>query len=289
MNNEMEPLFNWLNNFTPTSKTQLEKVASKMNTRLSQGFSVEEAVDLLISEGEHLENVQKVAEYVYQELNKDDSVEVKTASSPVKYADVQDKIEELVKSLGGVEFVNVFASKNSLMDLSSKKRDQLEKLIWYARQRPEDRRVMADVHQLVQPYVEEAIQDSQVLARNAEQKSSFKFKKEAENIFRVKDDSKYYHVDIAHKTCTCPRYVLCSFNILNIPCEHLLVAAKEFDPNFKEEVIGTKKVYAQSYGNNQRFGWCDKLQSEIKIEQACVEANCPFMQQDCGDAVLCSF
>ena len=287
----MDAIYNWSNHLIPNTRGHIERIASKINTRLAEGFSVDEAVDLLIGEGENLSTVEEVVNYTLDQAKENDVVkESRTKGKiPVKYADIQDDIASLMKEMKAEEFISVFASKNSLMNLSEKKQDEFKELVWYAKRHTEDRRLTAEVHSYIQPYVEQAIQDSQILAKEAADKDLFKFKKTAENIYRVKDDNNTYQTDIANRTCTCPRYVLCGFNLLGLTCEHILAASQKFDNNFSEEMMGNKTVFAQRYGNNIRYAWCDRANNEIIIEESCLAANCPFMLKDNGETISCSF
>jgi hypothetical protein len=257
---------------------------------LSQGYNLEQAVDLLIGDGDSLEDINKIVEHLlYQEKEE----EIKTSSNngkiPVKYADIKDDIASLLNKFKPEEFTSIFASKNSLMSLSDKKYNDFNKLIWYAKKHPEDSQLLEEVHNYMQPYVEQAIQDSQILAKEAKDNSLFKFKKIANNLYKVKEKDNTYQVDLENKTCTCPRYVFCGFNLLNLPCEHIIEASRNFDKNFTEDIIGNRTVYAKNYGNNVRYAWCARSNSEIVIEDSCINANCPFFQKDNGDNIICSF
>lgn len=288
MEENMDAIYNWNNHLIPNTKGHIERIASKINVRLSEGFNMDEAVDLLLGEGEDLDTIQKVAEHMLSQEEPEEIVASSIKKIPVKYEDVKDDIASLMKKMNPNQFISAFASKNSLMSLSDKKKNEFEELIWYAK-RTDDNDLVREVHSYIRPYIEQAIQDSQVLAKEAQDNGTFKFKKTAESIYRVKDDGETYQVDIANKTCTCPRYILCGFNLLGLTCEHILEAARNFDDNFTEEMMGQKTVYAQNYGNNIRYAWCEKYNDEIVIEKACLASNCPFMGKDNGDTIICNF
>ena len=286
----MDAIYNWSNHLIPNTRGHIERIASKVNERLAQGFDVTQTIDLLLGEGEDLDTVQKVVNHMLDQENE----QMETTSSherktPVKYADVEDEVASLIKKLKPEEFSSIFPAKNSLMSFSDKKQEEFKELLWYARKHPEDRNQTAEVHSVMQPYVEQVIQDSQVLAKEAQGKKSFKFKKTAENVYRVSDKNSIYQVDLEGKTCTCSRYVLCGFNILGLSCEHILEASRQFDKHFTDDLVGNKTVFAQRYGNNIRYAWCSRANSEIVIENSCLASGCPFMQKDNGDTITCSF
>lgn len=285
----MDAIYNWSNHLVPNTKGQIERIAQKLNQRLGEGFNVTEAIDLLLGEGEDLDTIQKVANL----LEQDEEEETLTVSSsrkiPVRYADIQDGVANLIKKLKPEEFTEIFASKSSLMSLSEKKQDEFKELVWYAKRHPEDTGLQEELHNYLQPYVDQAIQDSQILAKEAQDSGAYKFKKVASSNYRVKDAGNVYQVDITAKTCTCPRYILCGFNMLGLPCEHILAASKQFDEKFDDELIGNKTIYAQRYGNNVRYAWCNRANNEICIEQSCIASSCPFLKEDKGDTVICTF
>lgn len=286
----MDAIYNWSNHLIPNTRGQIERIASRINTRLAEGFNMGEAVDLLIGEGEDLSTVQQVVNRMLDQEEHNETVISRTERKiPVKYADIKDDIASLVKTMKPEEFTSVFASRNSLMSLSEKKQDEFKELVWYAKHHPEDRELNEEVHSYVQPYIEQAIQDSQALAKEAEDNSLFKFKKTAENIYRIKDGNDTYQVDIMNRTCTCPRYILCGFNLLGLTCEHILTASRKFDEKFTEDMVGSKTIFAHNYGNNIRYAWCSRANNEIVIEKSCIEANCPFMQKDEGETIICNF
>lgn len=288
----MNAIYNWSNHLIPNTRGHLERIASKINAHIENGFSEYEAVDLLIGEGEDLDTVQKVLNHMLDQ-EASDNQEIKTSSNqrkiPIKYADVRDDIASLIKNMKAEEFTSVFASKNSLMSLSDKKQEEFKKLIWYAKKHPEDRNLAEEIHDAISPYINQAIQDSQALAKEASTNNSFKFKKVADNIYRVKDEDKIYQVDTQNRTCTCSKYILCSFNLIGLPCEHILAASSKFDENFTDEMMGNKTVFAHNYGNNIRYAWCEREKDEIIVENSCLAANCPFMQKDNGETITCNF
>lgn len=285
----MDALYNWSNHLVPNKKRYAETIASKINQKVAAGFSLDDTVNLLVGEGEDLDMVQQIADYMLSQIEQTETTaSSETKNIPVKYADIQDDVAKLVSSLGSVDFTNIFASKDSLMSLSDKKQEDFKELLWYAKRHPEDRKLMAEVHNYVRPYVEQAIEDSQILAKEATDNKMFKFNKVAENVYTVKDGGDKYQVDIANRTCTCPRYVLSGFNLLGLTCEHILAASREFDEHFDEKLIGKKTVFAYNYGNN-RYAWCSRSNSEVAVDDACISANCPFMQEDKGKTISCSF
>jgi len=285
----MDAIYNWSNHLVPDTRGKFEKIAKKIETRLAQGFNMEQAIDLLIGEGEYLDDVEKVAEHLLSQKEEKPIISSNERKIPVKYADIKDDIASLLKKFKPEEFTSVFAAKNSLMSLSEKKYDEFQELVWYAKKHPEDMSLTEEIHGYLQPYLEQVIQDSQVLAKEAQAKGTFKFKKTADNIYRVREGDSAYQVDVASKTCTCPRYILCGFNLLGVACEHIIEASRKFDEHFTEDIIGHKTVFAQRYGNNIRYAWCERANEEIVIENSCLASNCPFMQKDNGDTITCSF
>lgn len=284
----MEAIYNWSNHLIPDTKADMKRIASKIEARLDEGFNITQAVDLLLGEGENLSQIQDVVNYL-NEQNKEEKTATSNRKIPVKYADVKDEIANLVHSMKPKDFVDMLASKQSLMSLSSKKYNNFRELVWYAHKHPEDPEIMDELHATVQPYIAQAIQDSQLLAKEAEEKNLFKFKKIASGDIKVKDGDAFYQVNLDNRTCTCPRYILCSFNMMKIPCEHIIEAARKFDENFNDELIGHKTVFAKKYDTNVRYAWCSRVNDEVVIEKSCVEAKCPFLRKDNGKTITCSF
>jgi len=285
----MDAIYNWTNHLIPNTREKYEKIAKKIETRLAQGFNLEQSVDLLLGDGENLNDIEQVVNHLLSLENEKEVISSNERKIPVKYADIQDDVASLLKQSKPKEFASIFASKNSLMSLSDKKYNEFEELVWYAKKHADDPSMMEELHHYMRPYLEQAIQDSQILAKEAQENGNFKFKKVANNLYKVKDNKESYQVDIENRTCTCPRYILCGFNLLGLACEHILEASRKFDENFNEEVIGNKTVFAQNYGNNIRYAWCDRANNEIVIEHDCIAANCPFLQKDNGDTITCSF
>lgn len=285
----MDAIYDWTNHLDATPRSYFEKIASKINSHLEEGFTIPQAVDLLIGEGEKLSDVERVAQYILSQAEDENIVVASGNKIPTRYSDIKDTVEELVKDLSPKDFASAFASKNSLMCLSDKKYENFEKLVWFAKKHPENINFMEEIHDKLQPYVDQAIQDSQLLAQEASNTNNFKFKQASKDIYKVKDGKNAYQVNLENKTCTCNKYILCSYNLLKIPCEHILEASKKFSSNFSEDMIGEKVVFAQRTGANSRYAWCDKENNEIMIENSCIKSNCPFLKKDNDETITCSF
>ncbi len=179
----------------------------------------------------------------------------------------------------------------AIANFSNRDASNLDAMLRMARtSRNSDPRVMATIHDVLEPHVQNAIIDTEILSREAQEKGNIKIAFAGDRQSAVASDLNGSHrVDLRYDTCTCPRYVLGGFRHLGLVCEHIVEAQRQSAGDNWSEVAGMKKVFAQKSQEGRRIGWCVRASREIDINASCIEAECPFFCKDDGDHVVCSF
>lgn len=285
----MDTIFNWTNRLMPNRQESMVKISERLDGLCEQGFSLDQAVDLLVGEGEDLDAVKDVVAIKSSGTRRE--VETRVAKRiPGTYEDVRDRVEQFVLSTPPAEVLSVFAGasrndRHSMMRTSDRQRGEFE----FALRRvasSSSPNAIDEVHGIIQPYVSNAILETQLLARRAEEEGRYRFAEVGDGTIRVKDGDDVYRVDPVNVTCTCSRYVLGGFNHIGLACEHVVEACRKFDPTVREAAY--KRVFAHRR-DGKRYGWCDRFAGEVDVAFACKAAECPFYRGEDGDEVHCGF
>ena len=223
-------LLNWKGSLIPDMRGETERVAELMDRKLSEGISIDSAVEIISAGGYPIETVKRVAEARRREIIAANTPKPSDPEYipviPRSYADVATHIRRLVMAMPAEDVLNLLSGRTksspSLIRLTEKERKQFRSIVAMAKTN-DDMGTYAEIDRWVGPHIETAIVDTEILAKRLAENEQTRVEEVGDGTYVVEDANGLRSaVDMSSMSCTCSRYVFGSFAHTGLACEHIL-------------------------------------------------------------------
>lgn len=224
--NTDELILNWTNTIRGAPAGERMVISELANQYHRRGFSRQESLDMLLSDGYDAEVAGKAVTALYPGEAAKQPVRYAMVT-PTSYRDVRPLVDSAFDRLGHEEFINALTLAARPIIKTSKK----GLLSWYrlAEQAANDPAAREFLHEEISPYISETMYHSVLLAENTP--AEIRRLANANDLFLV--ETKYeapVTVDLAEATSTGERFIGGRFSEFGIADEHLVRVAQMVSP-----------------------------------------------------------
>lgn len=275
---------------TASKEKPFEEAAQRFADLRKQGFSNDQAFEVLEAKGCSREIIERLASAVeqYQGLKKTASTTATSVVLPKQYKDVAEHVRGKAIDLGGEAFVHVLTAGNNpevgIAHFASTKAPRELMSIVGDMQGSTGKlraRYASEFDQTVSPYINDEIEKSHLLAQYHRKHASVVKDEMGRTVVSINGEPCV--VNLGKMTCTCDRNMDSNLHVLGLPCEHIVIAADEFwgddEAELTEEledmvgIDGARKLLqlwkvSRGSGGGRGLGVAEKSRIETFIEKA---------------------
>ena len=222
----------------------IRPIMAKVQELKNLNYHPEHAIKLLTDAGNKLDIVEAAVKMVYDGILNDHR-------PPTSYEDIKPLIEATLCSEHPKDIMKVLTAKTycgQIISISDAQELQLEQVI-AAAQNYRSAAILEDLHEALQPYVEDMIIHANMLSKK-------NIKVEASSLAEREALDKYFDW----------------FGIWPPETQKAVVKTSENKPK-------GKIITAQVLEDGSEWYFCPKDQYEINVENSCKEAQCPFFEE----------
>jgi len=217
----------WLYSVRRTDQGERYAAAQAATGYKAEGYSADEALDLMTADSFDTELSKEVLSQVFGEANTGATsapVEKTAMVVPTSYRDIAPVVEETLRANSPSQFIGLLMDgEMPLVRASNRNRDSWKRL---AHQAMTDPVAMKILHTDLRPWLEDAMLNSVLIAENQQARVNAKGEKK----YAVASKESRANVCLETGTCDCDRFVKSNFADFGIACEHLVHAKHTLHP-----------------------------------------------------------
>ena len=219
-----DTITNWNNTLGTSYNSRFITACATCETYKNKGYSRNEASEMLISQGLGMNGSEEVLDSVYGKDNAIKTSSIDLFIVPTRYSDVKNYIEYQLKKVGPEKFVSYLTDAEApIIKASSKFKKTLVKIAQSAYENPN---LMEHMHEELEPYIEEAMLNSVLIAENEQAN----IQKVASNQYKVEFMNREASVDLEGGHSTGTRYTKGNFKYFGLADEFLVKAHDTVSP-----------------------------------------------------------
>ena len=225
---DFDLIYNWGGTLSKTDGgARLVTIRLASNYR-EAGLEPSQIEDILLSDGYRQDTVSSaIGEVFADRIASEEPTKPQRFAmvAPARYAEVQPLINEAFDRLGPIDFVNRLAmSKDPILFVDKKQLKSWYRLAQRAAEEPYAREIM---HNELQPFVEEAMYTSVILA----EKNALPVREaDKDGEYLLGDGDHCVRVNLAEGTSNGKRFINGNFADFGLACEHIVRAAEYASP-----------------------------------------------------------